>query len=361
MTDVDSGTAYGLRPGSYDRELVEVGPGTPGGELLRRYWHPVALCEEATDLPKRIRVLGEDRILFRDGRGHPGLLYSRCCHRGASLYYGKVEKSGIRCCYHGWLFDTQGHCLEQPCEPDGGRKRHQVRQPWHPVVERYGMIFAYLGPPERKPVLPRYDVLEDVPEPLRVRATSHTLQTGGPEIMPCNWVQTYENVVDPLHAPVVHGMISGPQLGQQLAAIPESVFFEETERGMTSNIVMKGPDGTLQQAVVELVFPNVSLVPVGGIRPDGRAANVTWTLPLDDTHTKLFSAAAIPPEMAGFDSTRMPVFGGKNWFELDEEGHQRHPGDYEAQAGQGAITLHSEEHLVSSDRGVVLFRKLYRP
>ena len=142
----------------HDPTLTEVGAGTPMGELLRRYWHPVGLTGDASDTPRQVRVLGEDLILFRDKAGRAGLVHPHCAHRGASLYYGKVEERGIRCCYHGWLFDVHGHCLEQPCEPDlGARRRVTVRQPWYPVEERYGLVFAYLGPPDKKPVLPRYD------------------------------------------------------------------------------------------------------------------------------------------------------------------------------------------------------------
>ena len=356
---IDEGTAYGLAVGSYDSDLTEVGPGTPGGELLRRYWHPIALAAEATDLPAKIRVLGEDLILFRDGSGRPGLLYPRCCHRGTTLFYGKVEKDGIRCCYHGWKFDPEGRCLEQPCEPDGGRKRDHVRQPWYPLAERYGLIFAYQGPPAAKPPLPRYDILEDHDASLCVCATSRTLQTGGPEVMNCNWFQTWENVADPLHAPITHGQISGPQLGPKIAEMPDRVVFEEAGDRVRSNILRDEGDVTTQ-AVLEVILPNVSIVPIGPLTSDGRASTIGWALPIDDTHTKIFNAAVLPPEMADFDSTQMPVFGGQRWQDLDEQGHQRFPGDYEAQGGQGRITLHSQEHLVTSDRGVLMLRKLFR-
>ena len=132
------------------------------GELLRRYWHAVGLLSDADSTPRKVRILGEDLILFRDTEGRPGLLYPRCMHRGTSLYYGRVEDRGIRCCYHGWLFDVRGHCLEQPCEPNGGERRSNVRQPWYPVEERYGLLFAYLGPPERQPPLPQYAALEQL-------------------------------------------------------------------------------------------------------------------------------------------------------------------------------------------------------
>src|SRR5260221_216389 len=146
---MDQGTAYGKPQPAYDKNLTLVGAGTPMGELLRRYWHPVGLAADAGTTPRKIRVLGEDLILFRDMAGQPGLLYPRCAHRGASLYYGKVEERGIRCCYHGWLYDVAGRCLEQPCEPNGGGKRGNIRQPWYPIQERYWLVFAYMGPPRQ--------------------------------------------------------------------------------------------------------------------------------------------------------------------------------------------------------------------
>ena len=115
---MDKGTAYGRKSGVTNTALTETGPGTRMGELLRRYWHPIGLARDATATPKAIRVLSEDLILFRDGGGRPGLVYPRCAHRGTTLYYGRVEERGIRCCYHGWLFDAEGRCLEQPFEPN---------------------------------------------------------------------------------------------------------------------------------------------------------------------------------------------------------------------------------------------------
>jgi nitrite reductase/ring-hydroxylating ferredoxin subunit len=143
VSTMDTGTAYGRPVGASLLELAQVGPGTPYGEVLRRYWQPVALSAGATTTPKRLRILSEDLILFRTKRGKAGLVVPDCAHRGASLFYGRVEDEGIRCCYHGWIFDTEGRCLEQPCEPDLGRHRDRVRQPWYPVREYHGVVFAY--------------------------------------------------------------------------------------------------------------------------------------------------------------------------------------------------------------------------
>src|SRR5580693_2194568 len=109
MSNETIGSAYGRPRAHFNETLAQVGPGTPCGELLRRYWHPVALAESAQSAPRKVRILGEDLVLFRDRKGRAGLLYPRCMHRGTSLYYGRVESDGIRCCYHGWLFDVQGN------------------------------------------------------------------------------------------------------------------------------------------------------------------------------------------------------------------------------------------------------------
>ena len=184
----DAHTAYELQPAAVNSDLVLVGRRTPMGELLRRYWHPIGLCGDATDTPKRVRALGEDLVLFRDGNHRAGLLHARCCHRGTTLYYGKVEARGIRCCYHGWLFDPEGRCLEQPCEPEGGLFRDKVRQPWYPLEERYGLIFAYMGPPDKKPILPRYECLELLGGDEFIEADDSSIGGGGPPIIPCNWL-----------------------------------------------------------------------------------------------------------------------------------------------------------------------------
>ncbi len=256
----DEGTAYEVRQPAYKRELVAVDRGTPMGELLRRYWHPVGLASHATATPRPVKALGEDLILFRDGAGNAGLVHARCCHRGTTLYYGKVEERGIRCCYHGWLFDTQGRCLEQPCEPEGGLFREKVRQPWYPVEERYGLVFAYMGPPDRKPVLPAYECLEVMDEGEFVEADDSSLGGGGPAIIPCNWLQHYENVVDPFHVPVLHASFSGAQFTLAMASMPK-VEFSMSARGVTVRSTRKTDDGKTFYRVTEAAIPTLRVVP----------------------------------------------------------------------------------------------------
>ena len=258
--DRDLGTAYAMKPPTTRTELTEVGRGTPMGELLRRYWHPIGLAADATDTPRKVRALGEDLILFRDKHNRAGLLHARCCHRGTTLYYGKVEEDGIRCCYHGWKFDTEGHCLEQPCEPDGGQFKDKVRQPWYPVQERYGLIFAYMGPSDKKPVLPRYEALENMDDGEFVEADDSSIGGGGPTVIPCNWLQHFENVVDPYHVPVLHGSFSGPQFTNMMASIPE-VKFETSPRGVTVRSIRHQDDGRIFYRVTEAALPTLRVVP----------------------------------------------------------------------------------------------------
>src|SRR6185295_7297840 len=134
------------------------GPGTACGEYLRRFWQPVALSAELTDRPERVRVLGEDLVVFRDGRGQTGLLHLHCPHRGTSLEFGLVSARGIRCCYHGWLLDVDGAILETPAEPPYSTLRHRLHHGAYPTLEHQGLVFAYLGPPAARPEFPRYDM-----------------------------------------------------------------------------------------------------------------------------------------------------------------------------------------------------------
>ncbi|MGQ0544397.1 MAG: Rieske 2Fe-2S domain-containing protein, partial [Betaproteobacteria bacterium] len=348
------GAAYGrARPG-YRKELTEVGAGTPMGELLRRYWHPVGLSPDAGRTPRKVQAIGEELILFRDGAGRPGLVYPRCAHRGTSLYYGKVEERGIRCCYHGWLYDVEGRCLEQPCEEGGGSRRDRVRQPWYAVEERYGLIFAYMGPPQKKPVLPRYDCLEELAPGESVEADDSSIGSGGPQIVPCNWLQHWENVVDPFHVPVLHGSFSGVQFTEQMGIMPK-VTFETTERGVKVTSLRDLGGGKVHRRITEAVCPTLRVVPDPRVSRYQRVESMGWVLPIDDTRFRIYTAGRVTEP--GALGSRRSRLGGKTWAELSEEEHQRFPGDYEAQTGQGAITFHSEEHLAASDKGVALLRR----
>ncbi len=354
----DALSAYSLAESKPYEELTLVGRGTPMGELLRRYWHPVGLAEDATATPKLIRALGEDIILFRDGEGRPGLLHPRCAHRGASLLYGKVEGAGIRCCYHGWLFDVNGRCLEQPCEPHGGaRTAFHVRQPGYPSQELYGLVFAYMGPPEHRPLLPRYDVLETLGEGEIVEADDSSIGSGGPAIVPCNWLQHFENVMDPFHVPILHGSFSGNQFVEHMSLMP-TVRFEETDRGIRSTQIRSLDDGREHRRITEAVLPAIRAVANPRADKDGSCDLLGWVLPIDDTSFRIYSAGRVT-EPGALGKIRSH-FNGRLWHELTAAEHRDFPGDYEAQVSQGPITAHSEEHLVTSDKGIGMLRRLFR-
>jgi phenylpropionate dioxygenase-like ring-hydroxylating dioxygenase large terminal subunit len=349
------GNAYGRPPGYSNPLLTQVGPGTPCGELLRRYWQPIAAAAELGDRPRKVRVLGEDLVLFRDRKGRAGLLYPRCMHRGTTLYYGRVEAEGIRCCYHGWLFDVQGRCLDQPCEPDGGRHRDQARQPWYPVEERYGLVFAYLGPPAKKPVLPLYDNLESIAagETLWITVGGFgSTGDGSLAVAPYSWLHMNDNVMDPFHVQVLHSTFSGVQFHPKFALMPKVEFFY-ADHGVCYSARRTLEDGQEMDRISTWLMPNIMSVPDIRLR-EGPAAGVSWVVPVDDTSFVQAMVMKVPEGAPGFEMR----FDGKLWGEMSEEEHQRRPGDFEAQAGQGPISLHSEEHLVTSDKGILMQRRL---
>ena len=157
----DSYAGYETRLSAHpDAELTQVGPGTPCGDYLRRFWHPVALSSQLHDLPLAIRVLGEDLVLFRDLGGRTGLLHKHCSHRRASLEYGIITERGIRCCYHGWLYDVDGRILETPGEPEQSNIKDHLRHGAYPTKEYKGLVFTYMGAPEKTPAFPIYDTFE---------------------------------------------------------------------------------------------------------------------------------------------------------------------------------------------------------
>ncbi|RIX84858.1 aromatic ring-hydroxylating dioxygenase subunit alpha [Acidovorax cavernicola] len=348
------GVAYGRPKPHHNAELTEVGPGTPCGEFMRRYWQPLTLSARATTTPSQIRILGEDLILFRDRSGRPGLLYPRCAHRGSSLFYGRVEAEGIRCCYHGWLFSVEGECLDQPCEPCGGLHKDRVRQPWYPLQERYGLIWVYMGPPARMPVLPRWDVLEDVPEGQKLLVSHSSLYAGGDddvEIVPCNWLQEWENVMDPFHIPILHTSFSGVQFVPEMGVMPE-VNWEYADAGMRYTAYRKLDDGREMDRVTQALFPHVRIVPNVQLA-EGPSSGIGWVVPVDDTSLRLCFVMKVPQ-----DVDRLPRSPNlRPWSQMTPEERQAFPGDWEAQVSQGPITFHSEENLAGSDRGVSMLRR----
>lgn len=360
-----AGTAYGRPRQAHDAELTEVGAGTPCGEWMRRYWHPIAVSDKVTSTPQEVRILGEDLILFRDGKGRPGLLLPRCAHRGASLIYGKVDDTGIRCCYHGWKFDVKGNCLEQPCEPEGGLHRDKVRQPWYPVQERYGLVFAYMGPPAKMPVLPRWDMFENLSSEEKLYATDSSFSVGGDDsitLIPWNWLQDWENNLDPFHVQVLHSTFSTTQFAQEMEVMPR-VTFQPTETGASYSAYRTMPDGREMERTHPVAFPSIHSTPDVQLKT-GQTDTLAWLTPVDDTNHRRFHvmrvAKDLDPRTTRPPQMYIPQGRPKEWIDMTEDERRMWPGDWEAQGSQGPITLHSEEHLTTSDQGIAILRRLLR-
>ncbi|MEQ9450132.1 MAG: Rieske 2Fe-2S domain-containing protein [Pseudomonadales bacterium] len=364
-----TGRAYGRPPATSDDDLVRVGPGTRGGELLRRYWQPFGHAHDAGELPTHIKIFGECLVLYRDGNGTPGLLYPRCMHRGTDLIYGKVEADGIRCCYHGWKFDAEGHCLEIPTEKND-KLRHRVRQPWYPIVEKHGLLWVYMGPPDKQPEFPTFSIEQDLAADETLVPYRWDTGPNGPSHPKLaaqgdyNWFQMYDNWMDPFHVCVLHYSINGPQFSPNLGIIP-GVRFEETNDGVISIQKRTLADGTLQQRLSQVIMPNMNAT--AGVTDDdlGRA-NLSWTVAHDDTNYAIFGLARMKKDQP-IPQARIPMLEDdwgpdhdKPFVEWSLQDHQRWQTDYVAQKGQGDVTLHSEEHLMAGDKGTALSRRFFR-
>lgn len=337
-----------------DAALTRVGFGTPMGELLRRYWHPVCLSAELGELPKFLRILGEELVAYRDRSGRVGVLGAHCCHRGTSLEYGRIEENGLRCCYHGWLFNAEGRCLEQPGEPPDSTYNERVSQPWYPAEEYHGLVFVYMGPLERKPLLPHYDTLEQESAG-HVAYRNHSRG----DVVRCNWLQLQENAIDPIHTFALHGYNPGVFGFTDIYSILPEIDYSRHDHSITyeRDALLPGDRNFLR--VVEAFVPNVRSIPppvVEGKDPEKeteRARMIGWWVPVDDENTVGFHIEAVSPDRPMFQPTG-PI------PDRPYEETQRTPDDREAQVSQRPIAIHALEHLATSDRGVIMFRRLLR-
>jgi phenylpropionate dioxygenase-like ring-hydroxylating dioxygenase large terminal subunit len=341
-----------------NEELTHVGPGTPCGEYLRRFWHPVATSSELGDLPVPIRIMGEDLVVFRDRGAQVGLLQRHCTHRGTSLEYGIVSERGIRCCYHGWLYDVDGRILETPGEPPDSTLKDRLCQGAYPTHEHGGLIFAYFGPPDRQPAFPIFDTF--------VR-TGDRLVPRRKLVWPCNWLQVKENNMDPIHVTFLHSIVSTVQFTSSFTVLPELDFLE-TPTGMIC-IATRRADDRIWVRINDCVMPNMHQNPpeweTAETEKSARVPTTTyWVVPVDDTHTMILGWAHLHDSYSDEIRARFGPNGDEWGLGLDtvrpQEEQQRAPRDYEAQVSQRAIAIHDLEHLASTDRGVIMFRKLVR-
>ena len=367
-------SAYGRRIPKPDRELTSVEGGSPMGELLRRYWQPVCTLDELGDLPKKVKILGEEVVVFRDGQGRIGALEPHCSHRGTSLEYGRIEEQGLRCCYHGWLYDTQGHCLEMPCETKEFCATKDVWHPAYPARELGGLVFLYMGPPDTAPLMPMFDIIDtrhrdDVVLVGKRLWDDHAIGY----VRDCNWLQHYENSADPYHLVVLHEMISGDQFESVLTLGDwPAIGFEKTALGMRYNLTRRLPNGLILERHSENIVPNIVLVANVHQRGDKpiwreKATEVTWVVPVDDETVCGLSIIAWPKGAdGGPDPTWRPGTDTISHLRPGQlrarpyEEKQRKPDDMEAQEGQRRIAVHSLETLGQSDIGVAGLRRLLR-
>lgn len=355
-----------------DDDITRTGPGTPMGEYLRLYWQPVCLSEELTELPKAITIMGEKLVAFRDRGGRVGVLQRNCPHRGASLEFGIVQKSGIRCSYHGWLYDVDGRVLETPCEPAGSPRKDTVVQGAYPAFERDGLVFAYMGPPEKKPKFPEYDSYT-LPKGTRLVPFSN--------IYPCNWLQVCENIMDHMHTAVLHnnmtveGVDAAVAAGTSLAGFGDmpTMHWDATRNGnaMVFVAARRLPEDKVWLRISEMVLPNYvqigSLAPTASRSRHSTTSLTRWHVPVDDVNMIIFGwrhfNSEIDPENLGRPQDcgidKIDFLVGQTGGRSYEEG-QRAPGDWEVICSQRPIAVHKLEHPGTSDTGVVRYRRLLR-
>lgn len=365
---------------------TRVGKGTPCGTLLRQYWQPVALVDEFENTrPVRpVRLLGENFVLFRDEKGQFGLLDRDCPHRNADLAYGRLEAGGLRCPFHGWLFDVNGRCLETPAEPEGSRLCDRVRQGSYPVEVRSGVIFAYIGGGE-PPAFPELDCF--------VAPDTHTFAFKG--LWECNWLQSLEVGMDPAHASFLHRFFEDEDpeasYGKQFRStsidsdLPITKVLREYDRPQIS--VAQVPHGlrltTLRPIdatqthvrVTNIVFPQAFVIPMS---PE--VTITQWHVPVDDHNNywfTLFTSFSGPLDKKVMREQRLATYPepdyrpirnrANNWgYNPQEQSASTYLGmgfdinvhDQWACESQGPIQDRTREHLGTSDKAIMAYRRL---
>jgi 5,5'-dehydrodivanillate O-demethylase len=344
--------------------LTCVGPGTPGGNYLRKFWLPVGLSSELLDFPRRVRFLGEDYALFKDKKGRIGLTGLYCPHRLASLEYGYVEEEGIRCRQHGWMFDVCGNCVEQPAE-DNPNFRNNVKLKSYPVRELSGLIFAYLGSGE-PPSFPRFDVL--VKEGVR-RIYKRPTYSG-------NYLQILENGAgtDPWHTVYTH-QLQPLWFRKNLVTFEWEKITSNNFAGIKTRSVRPGPaEGSMYERVNVFVAPTSYKIALRKSYTAKQNYNIphvqkmVWWMPVDDTITTGFTVDFIPK--TGYseqeaNSVLDSVFDSRPFDWPPRRDKVGRPlletvpqEDASVTLSPGEITPRQYEHLGKSDQGVIMLRRM---
>lgn len=366
--------------------ITRVGPGTPAGTLLRRYWQPAALVDELDG--KRpvhvVKLLGQQFVLFRDEHGNLGMLDRDCPHRGADLSRGRLEDGGLRCAFHGWLFDVKGTCLETPAEPEGSKLCSRVRQKAYPVIERSGIIFAYLGEGE-PPAFPELDCF--------VAPGTHTFAFKG--LFECNWLQALEVGMDPAHASYLHRFFededpSGSYGKQFRGASANSqmpitkvlreygrpdISVETTDYGLRLTALRTLPQEQTHVRVTNIIFPQAFVIPM--------SAEMTisqWHVPVDDYNNywyAIFTSFTEPVNKQQMRDQRLELYELPDYtsrknkrnnygYSVDEQLTETYTGlgsdinvhDQWACESLGPIQDRTREHLGTTDKGVMAYRRM---
>jgi phenylpropionate dioxygenase-like ring-hydroxylating dioxygenase large terminal subunit len=361
--------------------LVRVGAGTPMGELFRRYWIPVLLSEELVErdgAQVRVRILGEDLIAFRDSEGRIGLIDEFCPHRGVSLFFARNEECGLRCAYHGWKFDVNGQCVDMPSEPEESNFKHKVRTAAYPCVERGGMIWAYMGPPELRPPEPALDWLTVPP--------SHIFITK--RFQESNWLQSLEGAIDSSHVGVLHRYDLDHDRLHQDAEGPKYIKADTRPKFEVAEAPFGVAIGARRNAdehhdywrITPFIMPFHQMVPPYGGNPTGGHSFV----PIDDVNVWVYSfyyhpTKPIPPELresmeggSGIHSvnipgTYRPRANRSNDYQIDraaQKARKTFSGvkgiaaqDAACQESMGPIQDRTRERLGTSDAGIIAARR----
>ena len=323
--------------------LTSVGPGTPMGEMLRRYWHPVGCSAFVTAKPQRVTVMGQELLLYRGKSGAPVLMQLRCAHRSLALDYGRIEGDSIRCPYHGWLYDRTGQCLEQPAEPDGSSFKDKVKLKSYPAQEISGLVFGYLGP-EPVPLLPLYDVLrmEDGVKDVMVQ-TFHA-----------NWLNHVENIVDVSHLAWLHGYTFPAYGGKHV-----TYHWERMAYGANNVMRIEGVNDT---HVSCYAFPTANRFSLPPIDKGGELVKaMIFRVPVDDASTLIYFVRFYPSEKRVLNTSKRESKLGEytplatDWWGIDVNDQDRM-----AVEQQGVIADRPHEHLGVSDGGVIQMRQMMR-
>src|SRR5215211_1508050 len=367
-----------------DNELLcRTGPGTPMGELFRRFWLPALLPSELPHPdsdPIRFRILGEDLIAFRDTNGKVGFFAHNCPHRGASLYFGRNEESGLRCVYHGWKFDVDGTCVDMPNEPAESDFKHKVKARAYPAAEYAGLIWIYMGPPDKKPPLPLYQWC----------ARPDADQTTGSKwLQESNYAQALEGNVDSSHVGFLHKTFEHATFrsGGRLENTQQVTATRETDFGFVCGARRNAPDGQYYWRVTTYAMPTFTQ-----IASQSRAGNGIFLIPRDDESHWWITVNPPPlpdepqqrqdPSLMGFltgtavaDPATLGLIPGTwrrvrnkdNDYMIDRQLQRTHnytglPGnraqDQAVTESMGAIMDRTKEHLGAADTAVIVMRRV---